>query len=95
MVECKNWNKHVDIHQIRNIAHISSMKGNKTAILFASNGVTTDAKDEIYRLISSNLFIICITESDLMRLRMAEDCRSLILERWEELQNNIELSSLI
>ena len=95
LVECKNWNKHVDIHQIRNIAHISSMKGNKTAILFAMNGVTADAKNEIYRLTTSNLFIICITESDLMCLRSAGDCRTLILERWEELQNNIELSALI
>ena len=39
LIECKNWKKHVGIQQIRNIAHISSMKGNKTAILFTANGI--------------------------------------------------------
>ena len=95
LVECKNWNTHVDIHQIRNIAHISTMKGNKTAILFASNGITADAKEEIQRMTASNLSIICITASDLRRLHSEDDCRLLILERWKELQNTIKLSTLV
>ena len=95
LVECKNWNTHVDIHQIRNIAHISNMKGNKTAILFAANGITTDAQEEIYRLAANNLSIICITMRDLNHLHSAEDCRTLILERWEYLQNSIKLATMI
>ena len=95
LVECKNWNTHVDIHQVRNIAHISTMKGNKTAILFASNGITADARNEIKRLTASNLNIICITADDLRKLESADDCRRLILERWEELQSFSKLSSVI
>ena len=95
LVECKNWNTHVDIHQIRNIAHISTMKGNKTAILFASNGITADAQEEIQRLAANNLSIICITASDLRKLHSAEECRLLILNRWQELLNATELSSVI
>lgn len=41
------------------------MKGNKTAILFAANGITSDAQEEIYRLVAGNLSIICITAGEL------------------------------
>lgn len=85
----------MDIRQIRNIAHISSMKGNKTAILFASNGITTDAQKEIQRLATSALNILCITASDLKNLRSADDCRNLILERWDELQDAAARSTVI
>ena len=95
LVECKNWNTHVDIHQIRNIAHISTMKGNKTAILFASNGITADAQEEIQRLASGNLHIVCLTADDLRELRSSDDCRLLILKHWNELQNATELSTVI
>lgn len=95
LIECKNWNTHVDIHQIRNIAHISTMKGNKTAILFASNGITTDAQAEIQRLTASNLNIICITANNLRNLYSVEDCRNLVLDRWENLQNSIEIETII
>ena len=71
------------------------MKGNKTAILFASNGIRADAQEEILRLTSGNLSGICITASDLRKLHSADDCRSLILERWQELQNATELSAVI
>lgn len=60
LVECKNWDSHVDIRQIRNIAHIPSIKGNETAILFASNGITADTQREIQRLATSDFDIICI-----------------------------------
>ncbi len=85
----------MDIHQIRNIAHISTMKGNKTAILFASNGITVDAQEEIQRLASGNLYIVCLTADDLRELRSSDDCRLLILKRWNELKNATELSTVI
>ena len=87
LVECKNWNAHVDVHQIRNIAHISNMKGNKTAILFAANGITADAQEEIYRLADNDISIICITATDLKSLSSAEECKALILKKWKVLQN--------
>lgn len=95
LVECKNWSTHVDIHHIRNIAHICSMKGNKTAILFASNGITTDAKEEIKRLAAENIGVISVAASDLRKLDSADDCKRLILERWEALWNSIEVSTII
>mgnify|MGYP000175880043 CR=1 FL=1 len=71
LIECKNWKKHVGIQQIRNIAHISSMKGNKTAILFTANGITSDSQEEIQRLAMTNIYIICITAVELKQLQSA------------------------
>lgn len=88
LVECKNWRQRVDVRQIRNIAHISAMKGNKTAILFAANGITANAQDEIERLAAVNLSIICITAGDLRQITSKRECRLLILKRWNELINN-------
>lgn len=95
LVECKNWSSRVDLHQIRNIGHISHMKGNKTAILFASNGITNDAQKEIYRLATENCFIICITANELLQMTSAKDCKMLIFDKWNFLQENIELTSIL
>ncbi len=95
LVECKNWSSHVDLHQIRNIAHISNLKGNKTSILFASNGITIDAQKEIYRLATESSFIICITANELLQMTSAKDCKMLILDKWEHLQENVELASIL
>lgn len=95
LVECKNWKKRVNIHHIRNIAYISNMKGNKTTILFAANGVTLNSQKEIYRLAMNNIYIICITAIDLNILQSAKDCKKLVLNKWNSLQNNIEISNII
>lgn len=95
LVECKNWNTHVDIHQIRNIVHISNLKGNKTAILFAANGITKDAQKEISRLTSENIHILCVTAKDLFLLQSARDCKNLFLNKWICLQNSIEISTIM
>ncbi len=95
LVECKNWESHVNIHQIRNIAHISNMKGNKTAILFAANGITADAQEEIHRLAAENLFIVCLTAEELLQLNSAKACRNLIIRKWFELHNAIDIASII
>lgn len=95
LVECKNWNGHVDIHQIRNIAHISNMKGNKTSILFAANGITSNAQEEIYRLAMSNIYVICITAYELKQLQSSQDCKKLVLNKWNSIQNNTEISTII
>ncbi|MDE7436829.1 MAG: restriction endonuclease [Lachnospiraceae bacterium] len=95
LVECKNWRKRVDLHQIRNIAHISNMKGNKTVILFSANGITRDAEREIHRLLSEYRSVICITAEDLLQIQNASDCRNLILKKWQILQDAIDIATVI
>ena len=85
LVECKNWKRHVDIPQIRNIAYISTMKGNKTALLFAANGITQDAKEEIVRLAGTGMFILVIEAQDLKTLSLASDCKTMILNKFYQL----------
>ncbi len=75
----------VDIGVIRNLAHIANLKGNKTIILFAYSGITKDAKEEIYRLCGENIYIIVITKDDLLKIRDESDCRSIIVDKWEEI----------
>lgn len=91
LVECKNWRKHVDLPQIRNIAHISNMKGNQTAILFSAMGVTKGAREEINRLSTDGLWIICITADDLLQIQSETECRDLILNKWKTLQEESTL----
>ncbi len=95
LVECKNWSSHVDIHQIRNMAYISNMKGNKTAILFAANGITRDAQKEICRLASENIYIVCVTADELLQLVSAQECRDLIINKWLELKDGVEIASIM
>lgn len=63
------------------------MKGNKTALLFAANGITENAEKEIIRLASN--IILCITKNDLMKLKTSTDCKKLILEKWNKLHKKI------
>lgn len=95
LVECKNWRKRAELHQIRNIAYISGMKGNKTAILFTANGITKNAEKEIVRLVAENLSIICITAEDLLNIKDSSDCRNLILNKWQKLQDKVDISSIM
>lgn len=91
LVECKNWHSRTNLPQIRNIAHISNMKGNKTVILFSAEGVTKNAEEEINRLLSEGLSIICVTAADLLQIQKASDCKNLILSHWKELQNALHI----
>lgn len=92
LVECKNWKRHVDIPQIRNIAYISTMKGNKTALLFAANGITEDAEKEINRLASTGIYILTITADDIKKLKNNDDCINMILKKFFVLYNKEDLS---
>ena len=95
LVECKNWKKHVNVPQVRNIAYISSMKGNKTALLFAANGVTKDAREEIERLAGTGIYIIVIDSYDLKNIETQLDCKTTILRKYTDLKeiatNNLPL----
>ena len=95
LVECKNWKRHVDIPQVRNIVYISTMKGNKTALLFATNGITHDAKEEIERLAGTGTFIFVIEAKDLKNLQTDSDCKSMILNKFYELQEKMVYNLLI
>ncbi len=71
------------------------MKGNKTAILFAANGITEDARNEIVRLAANNISIICITADELQKLNNSENCKKLILDKWQVLQEMIDIADVI
>lgn len=87
LVECKNWNKKADLAVIRNMAYISMMKGNSTALLFSANGVTSDAEKEIARLSAENIFILVITKDDLYELYSSEDCLNMLINKWQNIRN--------
>ena len=95
LVECKNWKKHVDVPQIRNMAYISAMKGNKTALLFTSNGITRDARMEIERLAGTGIYVIAIDSNDLKNMKRELDCKAIILNKYRELleisKNDLQL----
>lgn len=95
LIECKNWNTRVDLQQIRNIAHISNMKGNKTVLLFAANGITRDAGAEIKRLANENLYIVQISAKDLLQIEQEADCKHTILSRWQHLQQEVDSFPLV
>ena len=88
LVECKNWKQHVNLPQIRNIAYISSMKGNKCTLLFATNGITREAEKEVSRLAATGIYILVITKEDLLELSCEEDCWAMIISKFEDLENN-------
>lgn len=88
LVECKNWKQHVNLSQIRNIAYISSMKGNKCALLFAANGLTREAEKEVLRLAVTGIYILVITKEDLLKLSCEQDCWSMIIRKFADLENN-------
>lgn len=88
LVECKNWKQHVNLPQIRNIAYISSMKGNKCALLFATNGLTREAEKEVLRLAATGIYILVITKKDLLELSCEQDCYSMIISKFEDLENS-------
>ena len=68
---------------------------NRTAILFASNGITSDAQREIYRLAIEGCFIVCVTVDDLLQMTSAKECKILILDKWNLLQENVELTTIL
>lgn len=95
LVECKNWSAHVTLPEIRNLAHISTMKGNKTAILFSANGITQDAEKEIDRLASEGISIILVTANDLLQIQNTSDSKTLILDKWQRLQDAVNISTMM
>lgn len=95
LVECKNRNVPVGLPHIRNIAHICNMKGNKTAILFTANGITSDAMAEIIRLTNQGIFVICITAEELLTFEGDKDFLDLLIEKWEDLQSEVEQGVII
>lgn len=95
LIECKNWTKKVNIGVIRGLSHISELKGNKTTILFSANGLTKDAEKEIIRTAVNGKFILSITKDELYNVKSKEECYNLLIEKWKELQDRIEIEHLI
>ena len=90
LVECKNWKRRAGVPVIRNLGHICSLKGNKTAILFAANGLTAAAQTEVSRLGQRGICVLCITRDEMLNLDSGQACRRLILTKWKECASGTE-----
>lgn len=90
LIECKNWSEKVDVQVIRGLSHISTLKGNKTTILFAANGVTRNAEAEILRAAVNRNFILCFTKEELLKLESNKGCYELLVSKWEGLKRKAE-----
>ncbi len=60
-------------------------KGNKTALHFATNGITKDARMEIERLAGTGIYVIVVNSNDLKDLKIGSDCKTIILNKYREL----------
>ena len=89
-VECKNWNRKVNVKVIRELGYIMFNKGNSTTILFSSNGITKDAKKEIRKLAVKSKFIIHIDKNNLEQFQSAEDFVDFIKYKYFSLQKETE-----
>lgn len=68
LVECKNYEKTVETKEIRSMFYLMDAKGVDTFILFARNGITSGAEEEILKQSIYDKKIIVIDEDDLKRL---------------------------
>lgn len=66
------------------------MKGNKTALLLAANGITEGARREVERLAGNHMYILCIEKKDLLEISKEDECTLLILNKWQELLRKVE-----
>ena len=71
------------------------MKGNKTALLFATNGITRDARMEIERLAGTGIYVIAVDSNDIKDMKRESDCKAIILNKYRELleisKNDLQL----
>ena len=44
---------------------------------------------------AENLFIVCITAKELLQLNSAQECKRLMIEKWNDLQNSVDIASII
>lgn len=95
LTECKNWTDKVGIPVIRALSYSSNMKGNKTTLLFAANGVTRDGKREILRAAVNRQFILCFTKQELLEVKNGEECYELLVGKWRELKERVEREIMV
>lgn len=98
LIECKNWEKKVGVEVLREIAYIMSYKGNATTILFASNGITINAENEIINYAMSGKYILCINKNELKAIDSNNCFEELINRKYSllvsQIGNSIELLSV-
>lgn len=90
LTECKNWSRKVDIPVIRSLAYTTLTNGSSTVFLFAANGVTRDALEEIYRLTAQDVFVIVVTKEDVMHLNSSADCLNMIMDKFKYLKARVQ-----
>lgn len=98
LIECKNWEKKVGVEVLREIAYIMSYKRNATTILFASNGITINAENEIINYAMSGKYILCINKNELKAIDSSNCFEELINRKYNllvsQIGNSIELLSV-
>ena len=90
LVECKNWKEKIGINIIRNLVHISELKGNKTVFLFITSELTRDAQREIIRSLTEGKYILVFTKTELKGIKSGNDCYQVLLDKWNELEEKME-----
>lgn len=90
LVECKNYEKPVETKEIRSMFYLMDAKGVDTFILFARNGITSGAEEEILKQSIYDKKIIVIDEDDLKMLEKKDKKPiDLLKEKLEELMKKI------
>lgn len=89
-IECKNWNKKVNVKVIRELGYIMLQKGNSTTILFSSSGITKEAEKEIRRLAIHSKYIITLDKEDLKQIKRIEDFIDCLKFKYQQIQKQIE-----
>lgn len=87
LVECKNWEKRVDVSVIRQLANTAKIKGHHTILLFAFHGITEDAKELIDKEAMEGKYIICFDGEELEQLTDNQQCYDLLIRKYKEMEN--------
>lgn len=87
LVECKNWEKRVDVSVIRQLANTAKIKGHHTILLFAFHGITEDAKELIDKEAMEGKYIICFDGEELEQLTDNQQCYDLLIRKYKEIEN--------
>ena len=87
LVECKNWEKRVDVSVIRQLANTAKIKGHHTILLFVFHGITEDAKELIDKEAMEGKYIICFDGEELEQLTDNQQCYDLLIRKYKEIEN--------
>ncbi len=89
-IECKNWQRKVDVKTIRELGYIMLYKGHTVTILITRNGLTKVAEKEIRRLALQEKYLLTFTLEDLNLITNAQDFIQIIKNKYQNLLADIQ-----